>query len=127
MDTGSFKENASSRKGLAGLARGLHRIAAAAANQCCVLADRQRPADEIALYRVAAFVGEEAQLLLGFDALGDNRHPEAVAKADHGPHDRRRLRIASEIHDEGTVDLDLVERKRLQIAQRGITAAEVIH
>src|SRR6202043_3492500 len=88
---------------------------------------RKGPADEIALYRVAALIGEEAQLLLGFDALGDDRHLEAVAKADHGPDDRRRLRIAPEIDDESAVDLDLVERKRLQIAQRGIAAAEVVH
>src|ERR1700731_4027598 len=105
------------RKCLAGLARGLHGIAAGAANQCGVLPDRQRFADEIALHRVAALVGEEAELLLGFHALGDDRHLEAVAKADHGSDDRRRLRIASEIDDESSVDLNLVEWKRLQIAQ----------
>src|SRR6202043_1331549 len=88
---------------------------------------RKGPADEIALYRVAALIGEEAQLLLGFDALGDDRHLEAVAEADHRANDRRRLRIAPEIDDESAVDLDLVEWKRLQIAQRGISAAEIVH
>ena len=31
------------------------------------------------------------------------------------------------LHDKGAVDLDLVERERLQIAQRGIAAAEIVH
>ena len=92
-----------------------------------VLRDRRRLADEIALHHVAALVGEEAELFLGFDALGDDRHVEAVAEADHRADDRRRLRVAAEIHDEGAVDLDLVERERLQIGQRRIAAAEIVH
>src|SRR6266478_9483836 len=112
---------------LAGLARGLHRVAAAAADQRGVLSDRLRSADKIALHRIAALVREERELLLGFHALGDDRHLQAVAQADHGPNDRRRLVIASEIHDESAVDLDFVEWKRLKVAQRRITTAEVIH
>src|SRR5436190_3344053 len=112
---------------LAGLARGLHGIAAGAANQPGIVADRQRFADEITLHRVAALIRKEAELLLGFHALGDDGHLQAVAETDDGPDDRRRLRIPSEIDDEGAVDLDLVERKRLQVTQRGIAAAEVIH
>src|ERR1700692_1434923 len=97
---------------LAGLAGGLDGVAAVAAHQRGVLTDRQRLANEIALHCIAALVGEEAELLLGFHALGDDRHLEAVAKADDRPDDRRRLRIAPEIHDKGAIDLDLVERKR---------------
>src|ERR1700716_2957209 len=115
------------KQSLAGLARRLHRSSAGAANQRGVLPDRQRFAEEIALHRVAALVGEEAELLLGFPALRDDRHFEAVAKADDGAHDRGRLRIASEIDDESAVDLDLVERKRLQIAERGIARSEIVH
>src|ERR1700732_5259480 len=94
---------------LAGLARELRRIACVAADQRGVLSDRQRFADEIALNRVAALLGEETELLLGFHALGNDRHFETVAKPDDRPDDRRRLRIAPKVHDEGTVDLDLVE------------------
>src|SRR6267154_1557020 len=115
------------RKYLAGLARRLHGLAAAAANQRGVLPDRRGLADEITLHRVAALLGEEAELLLGLDALGDDRHFQAVAEVDDGANDRRRLRAAAEVHDEGAVDLDLVERERLQIAQRGIAAAEIVH
>src|SRR6266403_5477038 len=112
---------------LSGLARGLHRIAAAAADQRGVLPDRRRFADKIALHHVAALLREETELLLGFHALRDDRHFETVAEADHRANDRRRLRIASEIDDESAVDFDVVERKRLKVAQRGIAAAEVIH
>src|ERR1700692_3674763 len=126
MDTGSRKESAPSRKALAGLARGLHRTAVVAADQRGVLPDRQGFAEEIALHRVAAHFREEAELLLGLHALGDDRHFETMAKADHGAHDRGRLRVASEIDDKVAVDLDLVERERLQIGERGIAAAEVI-
>ncbi|GCC44573.1 hypothetical protein chiPu_0028521, partial [Chiloscyllium punctatum] len=98
-----------------------------AADQRGKLTDRSRPADQIALHRVAAFLGKEGELGLGLDAFGDDRHFKAVAEIDHRAHDRGRLRIAAEIDDEGAVDLDLVERKRLQIAQRGIAAAEIIH
>ena len=89
--------------------------------------DRQGLAEQIALHAVAAFLGEEGELVDRLDALGDDRHFEAVAEIDHGADDRRRLRVAAEIHDEGAVDLDLVERERLEIAQRGVSAAEIIH
>src|SRR5882724_10522508 len=110
---------------LAGLARGLYRIGAGLADQRGILSDRRRLAEEIALDRVAALIRQEAELLLGFHAFGDNRHFETVAKADDRANDRRRLRIAPQIHDESPVDLDLVERERLKIAQRGIAAAEI--
>src|SRR5664279_1810912 len=106
MDSAWRQENVSRRKTLAGLARGLHRIACGAADQRGVLPDRQRLADEIALHRVAALLREEAELLLGLDAFGNDRHFQTVAKADDRAHDGRRLRIASEIDDEGAVDLD---------------------
>src|ERR1700712_758071 len=109
-------ENRSSLQ-LARLAHGIHDLATAAADERCILSDRQRLADEIALHRVAALFRQEAELLLGLDALGDDRHFEAMAEVDDGANDRRRLRIAPEIHHKGPVDLDLVEWKRLQIAQ----------
>src|SRR6185437_14740539 len=112
---------------LACLAHRLHDVAAVAANERSVLPDRQRLADQVALHGVAAFVGEEGELFQGLDSLGHQRHAEAVAEVDDGGDDRGRLRIAAEIDDEGAVDLDLVERERLQIAQRGIARAEIVH
>src|SRR5947208_17162409 len=104
------------RHRLAGLARGLHGVAADAANQPGIVADRQRFADEITLHRVAAFVREEAELLLGFHSLGDERHLKAVAETDDGPDDRRRLRVLSDIYDERAVYLVIVKRNRLLVA-----------
>src|SRR3954454_4406779 len=103
---------------LAGLARGLHGVAAAAANQRRVVGDRQRFAEEITLHRITAFVRQKCQLLLGFHAFSDDRYLEAVAETNDGPDDRGRLRVASDVSDKGAVDLDLVERKSLQVAQR---------
>src|SRR5579872_3077540 len=111
----------------AGLARRLDRVPGWTADQPVVLIDRKRLADEVALDGVAALLGEEGKLLLGFHALGDDRHFEAVTKTDDRANDRRRLRAAAEIHDEGAVDLDLVERECLQIAQRRVAAAEIVH
>ena len=96
-------------------------------NQAGILGDRRGAADEIALYAVAASIGEERQLLMCFDAFGDDRDVEAVAEADHGLDDGGRLRIARQMHHESTVDLDLVEGKSLQIGQRRIARAEIVH
>src|SRR3982074_2820986 len=87
LETDSSQLNRS----LAGLARGLHRIASVAADQRGVLSDRRGLADKIALHRIATFIREETELFLGFHAFGDDRHFEAVAKADDGGNDRRPL------------------------------------
>ena len=112
---------------LAGLAGRLGGIAWRTANQRIVLLDRERLADEVTLHGVASLFSEETELFLGFHAFGDDRHFKTVTEANDRAHDRRRLRIASKIHDKGAVDLDLVERERLQIAQRGVAAAEIVH
>src|SRR4030088_1484907 len=96
IDTDSTQLN----QPLAGLARGLHRIAAAAADQRGVLPDRRRFADKIALHGVAALLREKTELLLGFHALRDDRHFETVAEADPGQTKHPRLRIPSQIDDE---------------------------
>src|ERR1700751_2495569 len=90
---------------LCGLARRLH--VASAADERGILADRRRLADQVALHGVAALLREEGELLLGLDALGDDRHFEAVPEIDDGAHDRGRLRVAGEVDDEGAGGLDL--------------------
>ena len=44
--------------------------------------DRRRPAQEITLNLVAAFLLQEAQFLVGLDAFGNDRQPEALAEAE---------------------------------------------
>src|SRR5580693_5206600 len=75
---------------LTGPARQLHDVAALAADQSRVLADRQRLADQIALHGVAILRGEEGELLPGFDAFGHDRHVETVGEIDHRADDRSR-------------------------------------
>src|SRR5262249_3291135 len=98
-----------------------------ATNRLAVMLDRLRAADEIALHLVAGFGRQERELRLGLDALRHHRQLEAAAQTDDRADDRRRLRIVLEIGDEGLVDLDLVERKGLQIGQRRIAGAEIVH
>lgn len=47
-----------------------------------------------ALHVRATFATHEIELLGRLAAFGDDSHPQAVAEADHGPHDRRRIRIS---------------------------------
>src|SRR5882757_10575567 len=70
--------------GLAGLAHGLDDLAAT--DQRGILTNRRRPAEQIALHRVAPLLREEAELRLGLDALGDDRHFKTMAEIDDGPH-----------------------------------------
>lgn len=73
------------------------------------------------------FVGEELELLLGLHAFRHHRQIEPAAERDHRADDGGRLLAVAEIGDEGLVDLDLVERKRLQIGQRRIAGAKIVH
>ena len=64
---------------------------------------------------------------MGLDAFGGGIHPEAVRQRDDGANDRPvalggRRRPANE----ALVDLDLVERRLLQIAERRITGSEIV-
>ena len=92
-----------------------------------IVVDRHRTADQEALDFVAGFLGEEGKLLLGFHAFGHHRQIEAARKPDHRADDGRGLRALFQVADERPVDLDLVERKRLQIGQRRIAGAEIVH
>ena len=45
---------------------------------------------------------------------------------DHGLDDGHVVAIARDVLDEGAVDLELVRRQPLEVAQGGVTGAEVI-
>ena len=86
-----------------------------------------RPAENIALDVRAAELADQGQLVMGLGALGGGVHAEALGEGDDGADDRgvaaARLGGAA---DEALVDLDLVERRLLQIAERGIAGAEIV-
>src|ERR1700716_4625369 len=52
---------------------------------------------------------------------------ETLAEAGHRLDDGGAIALVGNVLDEGAVDLDLVERKAAQIAQRRIAGAEVVH
>jgi hypothetical protein len=80
-----------------------------------VVVDRERSPDEIALHFVASLIGEECELFFGFDTLGQHRQLQPAREPDHRADDRRGLRVGPDVRYEGLIDLDPVERKRLQI------------
>ena len=79
-----------------------------------------------ALHAVATLGIEEVKLVLIFDALGDDAEPEASAQQDHSPDDQFGFAVSAEAGDEGTIDLQLVDRQRPQPAETGVTGAEIV-
>jgi hypothetical protein len=52
---------------------------------------------------------------LGLDAFGDKLQIERVCERDDRPHDREIARIGTQFTDEPLVDLESVDRQRLQV------------
>ena len=77
----------------------------------------QRLAEVIALRFVAAQQLEEGELLRGFHPFRNHLEPEAVRHGDDRGDDRRVVGIGADIPDERLVDLQLVDRKALEIAR----------
>ena len=84
------------------------------------------PSCQVALHFVTAALFKQRKLLGRFHALGKDRHVEAMPKVDYRAHDRLGVPIGRQVADKSAVDLDLVERERVQIGQRRIAGAEII-
>src|ERR1700737_574243 len=84
-------------------------------------------AEQEALHLVATFGAQPVELVHGFDAFRRGRDVEAAAKAGDRPHDRNAIGTIRQILHERAIDLDLVERKAPEIAEAGISGAEIIH
>jgi hypothetical protein len=81
----------------------------------------------VALHLGAAQGPHDVELRLGFDTFGGGRIAEAVAQGGDRPQDRQGAHRRRKLADEGAVDLDLVERESMQIGERRISRAEIIH
>ena len=81
----------------------------------------------VALHLGAAGAAHQLELLLGLDPLGRGLDAEACPEIGDRPDDHRAAAVALDVLDERAVDLDLVERERAQIAERGISGAEIVH
>ncbi len=68
---------------------------------------------------------QEMKLLLGFHALRNHFHMEIVAHGNDGLRNRR-IAFARQVGQEGTVDLDEVDREALQAAQARVAGAEIV-
>src|SRR3990167_8237655 len=90
------------------------------------LAGRQRLAVQVALTLVTTLSDDVGLLLDGFHTLGDDLHAQALTQLDNGAHDGRVVLVFQQVLHEAFVDLDLVQRQALQIAQRGVASTEVI-
>src|SRR5205085_9123043 len=91
------------------------------------LARGLRPAEVVALPFDTTQRSQLLRLLLGLDAFGGRLHPQAGAEADDRLHDRQAVLTLRKVADERLVDLDLVEREAAEIAERGVSGAEIVH
>jgi hypothetical protein len=102
----------------------------ARAQEISCLGDRRpalRPADPEPLCLGEALAPRDLELELRLDALRRGDDAEARAEPRDRTHDGERFLVAvGEPGDEGLVDLDLVEGKAAQVAQRGEAGAEVV-
>src|SRR5918993_1037120 len=83
-------------------------------------------AKQIALDRVATELPHALEILGGLDALRGDRHPEAFRELDDRLDDRDVFGPGARLTDEAAVDLQLVEDRLVQIADRRIAGAEVV-
>src|SRR5262245_9516183 len=82
-------------------------------------------AEVIALRIFAAELRELDRIRIGFGALGHDFHAEIVRERDDRAQDHGARALAVRPY-EGLVDLDGVERKALQVGERGVAAAEIV-
>src|SRR5690606_11270494 len=82
--------------------------------------------DEESLRKVAAETREELQLLLSLDALGYHLEVHCFSERDNSLDDALVVRRLRKSLDERPVDLEGLRRQLGQVAQRGITGAEIV-
>ena len=86
-----------------------------------------RPAEVVALHLVAPLLPQQLHVRLGLDAFRGDREPERVPERDDRGRDRRVVGIGGDLANEGAVDLQRVQREVLEVAERRVAGAEVVH
>src|SRR5471030_2763007 len=81
---------------------------------------------QVALHLVAAGKPEQNPLMLRLHPLDHHRQAERAAERYDRLDDHATIGGAAKRTDKAAVDLELVERKALQVAKIGITRAEII-
>ena len=86
-----------------------------------------RLAEDIALDLADPEFADEAQIVVGLDPLRRGIHVETLGERDDGADDRGiAVRGRGRAADEALVDLDLVERRLAQVAERRIAGPEIV-
>src|SRR5450631_4779045 len=81
----------------------------------------------IPLHLIAAPCSEEIQLRFSFNTFSDYLQLETVSQRDDGHGNACVVGLGGDIANEGSIDLECIERKTLQIGQAGIAGPEIIH
>lgn len=87
---------------------------------------RHRSGEVITLKNIAATAFQKFHLGCRFHAFGDHNEAKVVGHGNNALGDRCIVMIGSDFPDERTVDLDLVDRQTLEVAEAGKTGPEVI-
>src|SRR3989454_3440985 len=83
-------------------------------------------ADVIALGGRAAESLQDLQAGLVLDAFRNHLEAETARQLDGRPHDGGAAFVLGQSSNEGTIDLDLLDRQALQVCQGGVASAKVI-
>src|SRR6202020_2138970 len=86
---------------------------------------RDRRTHQKSLNGIATLGLEKLELCLGCHAFGDDLEAQGLPERNNGAHDRRIVRILTDVRDKGAIDLQRIERKALQIIQRTVAGTEV--
>src|SRR5450631_3126579 len=103
-----------------------HNLIAARVQQPLYLGAGDRRAEQIPLHLGTTQFAQQFHLRHRLDALGRRRHVARGSYVHDGLDNRGRSSRAGNVFDKAAIDLDLVEGKTLQIAQRGIAGAKVV-
>lgn len=87
---------------------------------------RNRSAEQETLNVATAFFSQDIELTLDFHAFSESFHAKGVCKRGDGADHCVRITSLVQILDKASVDLDLVEGKRAEIAQRRISRSEIV-
>ena len=90
------------------------------------LAGRHRHRQHVALAELAPHGGQQVPLDLAFDPLGDDFEPEGAGQLDDALGEGQALPGDSDPVHEGLVHLQHVDRQLPQVAERGVSGAEIV-
>src|SRR5215204_3148520 len=82
--------------------------------------------EEVPLPLAAPMRREERELLRPLDALGDHVHAERLPERDDGRRDRAVVGVLGDAAHEAAVDLERVDRKETQRAERRVARPQIV-